>query len=163
MAAFQKAGAVGEEHKKLEAFTGSFNAKIKMWADSKAQPEESTGSAEAKMVLGGRYLEHRFQGTLAGQAFSGVAYTGYDNAKKVYVGVWMDDLSTDLHYTNGKWDATGTVLQSAGKVEDPITGKPKSVRTQARKMEGGQHIWEMWEPDAAGTYFKSMEVTYSRK
>src|SRR5512132_4066810 len=72
MEMMMKAATPGEQHKKLDAFAGTFDAKLKMWMDPSKPPEESTGTAESKWVLGNRYLEQHYEGSFMGQPFSGL-------------------------------------------------------------------------------------------
>jgi len=72
----------GAEHKALEQFVGTWDTSVKMWMAPGAQPQESTGTAENKMTLGGRFLEQHYEGTMMGQPFTGMGYTGYDLYKK---------------------------------------------------------------------------------
>src|SRR5947209_5397445 len=94
MEAMMRAGTPGDAHKKLAAMAGTYEAKVKMWMDPKTPPAESTGTAVMEMVLGGRWLQERFDGSMMGQPFSGIGYTGYDNIRQMYVGTWMDTVST---------------------------------------------------------------------
>lgn len=73
-----KLATPGEGHKKLDVLVGSWNAKSSMWGDPSKPPEVSEGTSEHTWVLGGRYVEQRFEGTFMGMPFSGIGYTGYD-------------------------------------------------------------------------------------
>ena len=48
------------------------------------------------MILGGRYLEQRYEGTMMGQPFSGIGVTGFDNYKKKFVSTWVDSMGTAI-------------------------------------------------------------------
>src|SRR3989442_393914 len=45
----------GPEHKALEQFVGTWDTTAKMWMAPGAPPQETTGTAENKMTLGGRF------------------------------------------------------------------------------------------------------------
>ena len=157
-----KASTPGEQHKKLDAFAGTFDAKLKMWMDPSKPPEESTGKAESKWVLGNRYLEQRYEGTFMGQPFSGLGYTGYDNVGKKYFMTWMDTASTGAMEMTGKWDAAGKVMTFTGTVLDPMTGKPSKITEKVTVADNDHHMFEMWGPDPTGKNYKMMEVHYTR-
>jgi hypothetical protein len=61
MAAMMRAGTPGDAHRKLDAFVGTWNAKLKMWMDPAAPAEESTGVMTNAWTLDGRYLEQKFR------------------------------------------------------------------------------------------------------
>src|SRR5438034_10300694 len=81
MEAWAKVAAPGEAHRWLEPVVGTWDAKITMWMAPGAPPQESTGTSENKWVLGGRFVEQRYEGKCMGQPFSGLGYTGHDNFK----------------------------------------------------------------------------------
>ncbi len=107
MEAMAKYSTPGPEHKALEQFVGTWDATVKMWMTPGAPPQESTGTAENKMALGGRYLEQHYDGKFMDQPFTGVGYTGYDLYKKQYVGTWMDTMGTTIMNSTGTADPSG--------------------------------------------------------
>ncbi len=161
MEAMQKAATPGDAHKKLDPLVGTFEAKVIMWIDPSKPPQESTGTAERKWVLGNRYVEEQFEGTFMGQPFSGMGYTGYDNVKKKYVSTWMDTAGTGIMMTTGAAEKSGAMKMS-GTVDDPITGKPQKV-TMKMNADADRQVLEMWGPAPNGKPYKMMEITYTRK
>src|SRR5262245_31487326 len=78
MAAWAKHATPGPEQKKLDPWVGSWTFTIKMWMDPDAPPTESTGTAERKWELDGRFLRDDTKGEFSGMPFVGIGYTGYD-------------------------------------------------------------------------------------
>jgi hypothetical protein len=161
MEMMQKAATPGDAHKKLEPFVGSFDAKVKMWMDPSQPPQESTGTAENKWVLGSRWVEMQYQGTFMGQPFSGIGYTGYDNVTKKYVGTWMDTASTGVMTSSGSM--TGKVMTSTASMSDPMTGKMSKASEKFTVVDNDHHTMEMWAPGPDGKNVKVMEIQYTRK
>lgn len=161
MDAWMKVATPGEGHKWLEPVVGTWDAKITMWMAPGAPPQESTGSSENKWVLGGRFVEQRYEGSFMGQPFSGLGYTGYDNYKKKYIGTWMDTMGTMIMVSQG--DAAGKTLSMASTIDDILTGKATAVKSEVKILAPDHHVMEMWGPDPAGKQFKSMEIHYTRK
>jgi hypothetical protein len=90
MEMMMKLATPGEGHRKLEVLVGNWNAKNTMWMDPSKEPTVSEGVSEHKWVLGGRFLEQRFEGKFMNMPFSGLGYTGYDNYKKsMWVFGWI--------------------------------------------------------------------------
>jgi hypothetical protein len=158
-----KLATPGAGHKKLDAFVGSWTAKSTMWMDPSKPPATSEGTSELKWVLGGRFLEQRFEGKFMDAPFSGLGYTGYDNYKKTYVSTWMDTLGTLTLYMTGNFDKAGKVLTSTGKMADPTTGKTVTYTTKITLAGADEMVWEMWNPGPDGKEYKSVEVRYTRK
>lgn len=162
MEAMIKAMTPGEAHKVLNGFAGNWDAKVTMWMAPGAEPLTSAGSAEAKWVLGGRYLEQRFQGSMMGQPFEGIAYTGYDNVLKEYWGTWIDSMSTGLMTSRGR-TTDGKTFTFDATMSDPMTGKETKATEKIILHSADHHVFEMWMAGPDGKDFKTMEIAYSRK
>ena len=163
MEAWMQVATPGAGHKALEPVVGTWDAKITMWMAPGAPPQESTGTSESMWVLDGRFVEQRYEGNFMGQPFSGVGYTGYDNYKKKYVGTWMDTMGTMIMVSQGDADSTGKTLSMTSTIDDIITGKPASIKSEIKIMGPDHHLMEMWGPDPTGKQFKTMEIHYTRK
>ena len=96
MKAWMAFATPGAPHKALEMTAGSWDVKTKMWMAPGAPPQETAGTSENKMILGGRYLEQRYEGAMMGQPFSGIGVTGFDNYKKKFVSTWIDSMGTGI-------------------------------------------------------------------
>ena len=162
MEAMMKAGTPGDAHKKLEPMVGTFDVKVKMWMDPSKPPEETTGKAENRWVLGNRYVQQSFEGTAMGQPFSGMGFMGYDNITKEYTGTWVDSMSTATMNSTGKLDATGKVMTLTAMVNDPVTGKACKITEKVTVADNDRYMMEMWGPDPSGKNYKMMEIAYVR-
>lgn len=153
----------GEPHARLAKLAGSWSVKTKSWMDPAQPPEETTGTCEFRMVLGGRYLEQRFEGTAMGQPFSGIGYTGFDNVKKKYEAYWIDSMGTGMLVLAGTRDKTGKKTVYTGSMVDPTNGKKVALRTVDTEVDDDTLLFEMWMSGPDGKMAKSMEMTYTRK
>jgi hypothetical protein len=155
--------APSEAHKTLEVMAGTWMTKVKMWMDPAAPPQESEGTSENRMVLGGRWLEQRYEGTFMGGPFSGLGLTGYDNYKKQYVGMWMDTASTSSMTTTGTASADGKSMTFVGSMDDPMTGGKTEMKEVVTIVDADHHNFEMWMSGPDGKMHKAMEIQYVRK
>ena len=163
MEAYQKAGTPGDPHRALEHFVGTWDTVIRFWPAPGAPPEKSAGTSESRWILGGRYLEQRFEGTAMGMPFEGRGYTGFDNIRNRYFGTWMDSMSTGMMTTTGVAEEGGKVWKFTGTMDDPLSGKAQPVEEVVRLEGPDKHVMEMWSPGPDGKMFKSMEIVYTRK
>lgn len=163
MEAWAKYAAPGDPHKMLAGAEGSWTAKVKQWMAPGAPPTESDGTAEMKMVLGGRYLQQTFSGTMMGQPYSGMGYTGYDNYEKKYVETWMDSMGTAILSMSGKMDAAGKTMTSWGTMDDIMTGKKMKLKATWTMDDADHSTFMMWGTGPDGKMAKMMEIAYSRK
>ena len=162
MEAMMKAATPGEAHQKLSPMVGTFDVKIKMWSAPSAPPVESTGKSVSTWVLGNRWVAENFEGTFMGMPFSGIGYTGYDNIQKIYVGTWMESMSTQMMVSKGSADAGGKTMNFTSSMADPMSGKTMPVKEKVTVTDENHHMMEMWSPGPKGKMFKMMEITYTR-
>lgn len=163
MEKWMAAGTPGAPHKALEPLVGTFHVKASMWHAPGAPPEVSEGVSENRWIMGGRYLEQTFKGSMMGMPFEGVGYTGYDNIKKRYWGTWMDSMSTAIMTSNGKTTDGGKTFTFDATMSDAISGKDMKIKEKMVVKSADEHIFEMWGPDKKGKNFKMMELHYTRK
>ena len=90
MELWKKLATPGEPHKLFASLAGSWTTQTKEWMEPGKPPTESTGTAEMKMLLDGRFLYQEYNAQMMGQPFSGIGIDAYDNMSKKYVTAWMD-------------------------------------------------------------------------
>jgi hypothetical protein len=163
MEAMAKYSTPGPEHKALEQFVGTWDTTAKMWMAPGTPPQETTGTAENKMALGGRFLEQHYEGKFMDQPFTGMGYTGYDLYKKQYVGNWMDSMGTSIMNSTGTADPSGKTMTFTGTMDDPMAKKTLPFKEVIKVVDNDHHVFEMWSPGPGGKMFKMMEITYTRK
>ena len=163
MELWQKMSTPGEGHKKLDPLVGSWTTKNTTWMEPGKPPEVTTGTSEQKWVLGGRYLEQRFEGTMMGQPFSGLGYTGFDNFTRKYEGTWMDTTGTAILFTKGTFDNSGKVLTATGQMNDIVTKKPMMLRYKTTIVSADEFLFELFSPGPDGKQARMMEIRYTRK
>jgi len=160
---WMKIATPGQPHKMLERLAGSYTVAVTQWEQPGAPPSKSTGSSESRMVLGGRFVHDSFKGELMGMPFEGIGYTGYDNYKKTYVSVWMDNFGTMMMTMKGTCDAAGTTCDFKGDMDDIMTKKTVTMRSVTKVVDARTHTFEMYYPGPDGKEFKMMEMVYTRK
>jgi hypothetical protein len=163
MKAYEAAAAPGQAHAMLAKSAGRWNATVKSWHDPAGEPMVSTGTEDAEMIFGGRYLKSHFKGSMMGQAYEGMGTMGYDNGKKKYVGTWFDSMGTGIMSYEGDYDAQKKELVCLGSYVDPVMGMESKVRLVTRFVSDDEHVFEFWGPDpASGKQLKWMEIAYKR-
>lgn len=162
MDAMMKAATPGEAHKKLNAMAGTFDVKVKSWMEPGAPAMEWTGKSVNEWVLGGRWLQQRFDGTFMNMPFSGIGYTGYDNIRQMYVGTWMDSMSTSVMTSSGSVPEGGKTWSFSGMMMDPMSREAVNVDEKITVTDNDHHVLEMYGPGPDGMNFKMMEISYTR-
>jgi len=158
-----EAGAPGAAHQLLEPLVGDWNAEVKMWLAPDAPPTITKATAKNTWALNGRFVRQEFKGEFMNQPFTGLSFTGYDNIRRKYSTVWIDDMSTAIVTMEGNADAAGKVITFEGTYSCAMTGEPHKAGKQiCRVLSHNTHVFEMHDP-ALGENAKTMEITYTRK
>jgi Protein of unknown function (DUF1579) len=169
MATMLELAKPGENHKILEATTGTWTYKVKWWMRPDAPPMESTGTTTTKSVMDGRYFisEHSGKMSMPGPdgkvmdaGFQGMATEGYDNAKKKFVASWIDNMGTGIMSMEGTYDPGTKTLTYVGE-EEPMPGMKFAVRQSVTYSDKDHHKMEFYEVHG-GKEIKMMEIEYAR-
>jgi len=163
MKAWMEAATPGAAHKVLEGYIGTWNVHTKMWMQPGAPPMESDGTSVAKWILGNRYVEMTVESVMMGQPFEGRAITGYDNIKKTYQSIWVDNMGTSITLSSGSASDDGKTLTFKAKMDDAMTGeKDKDFKFIDRFVSKDEIVAEIHDL-SRGKDSKMMEMTYKRK
>lgn len=162
MEAYEKAATPGQAHAKLADHAGTWNATVKMWMEPGGEPMVTEGSFEREMILGGRVLEERYEGTFMGETFTGHGQTGYDNVRGKFWATWADSMSTGPMISWGEWDEEiGGVVYRA-ESSNPMTGEVSKSKIVVTHPEEGKEVMTMYELHD-GQEVKTMEITSVRQ
>ncbi len=162
MKAWQDYMTPGDVHKMIAKSDGKWNADVSTWMKPDAAPEKSTGVCEIRMILGGRYQQANFKGTMMGKPWEGLSLMGYDNAKKTFMSSWIDNMGTGLMYTEGTWDDATKSITSKGKIVDPMTGKDIDIREVHKFVDDNNQTIETYST-TDGKEMKTMEIKFTRQ
>jgi len=162
MQAWLEASKPGPQHKHLEQFAGTWDVSMTYWPAPGAPPMSSKGTAEHKMIMGGRYLHQAVKAEMMGMPFEGLGTWGYDNLKKEHVASWLDSMSTGIMLSKGTADSAGKVFTFTGEYLDP-QGQTRKVKEILRIQDANKLVAEMYDIGPDGKEFKNMEMTYTRK
>lgn len=157
----EAAGTPGAAHKALEPLVGNWTAEVKSWITPGAPPTVSQATAKSTWVMNGRFVQQEFTGDFMGKPFRGVGLTGYDDTKKKYSNVWIDDMHTSMFTSEGEGE--NNVITLEGGYDCPITDRKDLPMKQVLLIVSqDKHVFEMHDP-TKGSDSKTMEITYTRK
>jgi hypothetical protein len=162
MEVWMKYATPGEGHKFLEKQAGEWDVVSKMWEKPGQEPTVTKGPAIGKMIMGGRYLEMSYSGTMMGQPFEGRSIYAYDNHLKKYLSVWIDNFGTVIMVSTGILDSSGKALTEWAEVDNIFTGDKEKAKTVITLVNDDMFLMEMYMQGPEGE-FKSLEVTHIRK
>jgi hypothetical protein len=162
MEAYKKAAMPGEPHKLFATLAGSWTTTTKEWMEPGKPPTESTGTAEMKMLLDGRFLYQEYNGQMMGHPFSGVGIDAYDNMTKKYVTTWMDSMGTGIFIMEGTAGPDGKTITLKGSHPEP-GGGTMTHRAVWKIVDNNNQLFEMYGEHHGEKETKFLEITYTRK
>ena len=162
MEMYQKLATPGEPHKLFASLAGSWTTKTKEWMEPGKPATESTGTAEMKMLLDGRFLQQEFTSQMMGQPFSGIGIDGYDNLRKRYVTTWIDTMGTGIFQMEGTASADGKTITLKGRHDEPGGGQ-MTHRAVWKIVDGNTQTFDMYGTHKHGKEMKMLEIAYTRK
>ena len=162
MEVYMKLAAPGEPHKLFAGLAGSWTTQTKEWMEPGKPPTEATGSADLKMLLGGRFLQQEYNSTMMGQPYTGMGITAYDNLRKKYVSTWIDSMGTGIFTMEGTASADGKTITLKGQHAEPGGGQMMH-RAVWKIVDDHTQTFDMYGAHGHGKETKMMEIVYTRK
>ncbi|MBS1564355.1 MAG: DUF1579 domain-containing protein [Bacteroidetes bacterium] len=152
----------GTIHQMMAKSAGKWVGKVSMWMAPDGQPTTSDVQTEQEMILGGRYLRSHNTGNMMGMPFEGIGVTAYDNAKKIFINTWIDNMGTGIITLQGPWNDRTKSIEFTGTMVDPTNGKDTPIRQVVKFVNDNNQVIEMYAV-MNGKEFKTMELNLTRK
>lgn len=104
----------------LQSFTGQWEGPTKTWFEPGNLGDESPWQGKIETVLGNRYLQYDYTGSLQGEGFEGKAIIGYNGMTKRFEMAWIDSFhqSTGIMHCKGHEIANGITLLGSYRAFD---------------------------------------------
>jgi hypothetical protein len=143
----------GPEHEVLKKLVGTWDLTMK------GGGMESKGTVTYKLDLGGLWLVSTLESDFGGMKFSGRGLDTYDVAKKKYVSVWADSMTTSPMVMEGTWDKEKKSMTMTG--EGPgMDGKPTKFKSVSEMVDDDTMNFRMYMGDEKEPGFT---IQYKRK
>jgi uncharacterized protein DUF1579 len=149
-------------HKMMAEENGTWNCDMTFWMEPNGKPEKATSTAQIKMVLGGRYQESNYSGTMMGQPFEGKSTLAYNNASKEYTTTFIDNMGTGMMVATGKYNESNKSIEFKGDMVNPVNGKKTPYREIYTIVDPKTRKMEMFDVKN-GEEYKSMEIVMKKK
>ena len=150
-------------HKMMAKSVGEWTTHMEMWSAPGAGSMKSDGVCKSEMILGGRYMQSKYSGTVMGQPFDGISTDGFDNAKQVYVNTWVDNMGTGIMHAEGKYDDATKTVNYVGTMFDPIQNMDVTYRQTMKMIDDKHMVMEMYNISKDNKEYKSLHVEYVKK
>lgn len=162
MKAYQEFMTPGPMHKWMAKFNGTWEADITSYMNP-ASPDKSKATNVTTTIMNGLYQVGDYTGNMMGMPFQGHSIMGYDNAKKIFVNTWIDNMGSGIIYMTGKYDEATKTLHLKGKQTNPMNGTDVDIREEMKFIDDNNYILVMYGSGTDGKEIKFMEGTFKRK
>ncbi|PAM92813.1 hypothetical protein B4N84_22045 [Flavobacterium sp. IR1] len=152
----------GEAHQLMADETGNWNCDMTFWREPNGKPEKEKAEVTIKMILGNRYQESNFKGTISGQPFEGKGTLAFNNTSKEYTTTFIDNMGTGMMVANGKLDDRTKSIEFKGVIINPVDGKKTPYREIYTIVDPKTRKMEMFDVQN-GEEYKSMEIILKKK
>ncbi len=98
-----------QEHAWLHKFTGEWTTQIET-SMAPDQPTMQCSGTLSSRQIGGFWVLNEMKGDMGGSPMVGIQTIGYDEAKKKYVGTWVDSMTAFMWKYEGSVDPAGQTL-----------------------------------------------------
>jgi len=146
----------GPEHEKLKLAEGTWDVTFS------AKGNEYKGKATFKIGLNGLWLLEHFTADFDGMPFEGRGATSYDPAKKKYVDVWIDSMSTRPMVSEGTYDDATKTITMNGNMPLP-DGKEMKVTMTTVLKDADTKVFTMNGAGPDGKQIEMFQITYKRQ
>ncbi len=158
------AATPGKPHEIFKKFDGEWTTTTKVWMGGPGKkPMETKGAAVYKTIMGGRFLHQDASGTFMGGPMKGIGIMGYDNFKKLYTMVWVDNQGTAMYFAKGTRKPGSKEIHLFGTMDEPTLDMVgRTVRYSVTLVNDDKHVFASYDL-AVGLDYKVFEITYTRK
>ncbi|HUL76483.1 MAG TPA: DUF1579 domain-containing protein [Vicinamibacteria bacterium] len=148
----------GPEHEILKKDVGTWDATVESFMAPGAPASVSKGT-ETVSMMGGFWQLSEFKSEMMGQPFEGRGTTGYDPAKKKYVGTWVDTMTPSYYTVEATYDAAKKTMSTVMEGPDP-TGQVTKTKAVTEWKDADNRVFTMYGPDGQTV---AMRITYKRR
>jgi hypothetical protein len=148
-----------QEHAQLQKGVGEWEGTLTMSAPG--VPAEPMPCRETVTGIGAFWTVSTFTCDFGGMPFIGSGSMGYDTERKLYVGTWIDAMTTRLTVMEGKMDPAKKALVMKYEGPEPMTGKivPHRIETVHEGADAYTSTFFMGEGEGQ----KHMVIAMKRK
>jgi hypothetical protein len=163
MARMEALAKPGPQHAELAKMVGTWDHAYKMRFGPDQPWQDSTGTGEATLLLGGRFLQEKISMKMPGMEgmppVEGLSILGYSNYKQEWNSFWTDSWSTWWVTSAGKDDGKGT-SNFKGTMIDFAGERP--FRMVIKHISANEHTGEMYDTMPDGKEWLCMTM-HSKK
>lgn len=159
MQALAEQAQPGPAHAELMKRAGDYTTTETYYAPG-VEPQQFTGTAKLKNILGGRFLEEENSGDSLGQPYAGLRLYGYNNGTKQYEAIWIYNGSTAFLVLDGTTEDNGKTVRYTGAFLGPSGGR--QILRVTITQQDADHFAVKLLGEGPNNATSTLETTYTR-
>lgn len=136
-----------EVHTLLSEYTGSFKMEITMSMGTGKEPTIITVNSEHKMLLGGRFLEMKQEGSMMGMDYQSIMTIGFNNIDKKMSLTTITNMGTGTLSLFGEWDEKAKTANLLGQLTNPVSKDIIKVRQTVTFIDDNTILIESYDTE----------------
>ncbi len=156
-----------EKNLALAKLSGEWHYKLAYWVVPGVEPKWTKGVFRNDMTLDGRFLSLSFVGELDvggnDAMVKGQGLNGYDNVKKAFTSVWVDNLTTSQMKGAAKYDPKTKAINETGSFTNPLKGSESRFRSELQFIGDDDYKRTIFTVNKSGKETKLMEFDCSKR
>ena len=147
----------------LQSFAGQWEGSTKTWFEPGNLGDESPWQGKIESILGNRYLQYSYVGSMQGEGFEGIALVGYNGMTEQFEMVWIDSFhqSTGIMHCKGHETAAGITLLGSYRAFD--NSDDWGWRTDFDLLDANHLTIRAYNIDPEGNKSLALETVYTRQ
>ncbi len=115
-------------HILLAEYAGDFKMEITMSMGEGKEPSIVTVESEHIMLLGGRFLEMKQEGTMMGMEYKSILTIGFNNTDKKFALTTITNMGTGTLSLFGEWDEESKSATLFGELTNPVSKNTINIK-----------------------------------
>jgi len=149
------------EHARLAALSGTWDVEITFWLKPGGPGLTSKGTSTIRTLFNGLFIEEKIEGTLNGQPFTTLAWTGFNTFTHQYEATRIASTNTIRIAESGGYDEkTG---QFELKADYPFAGETWHQRTVIQATSADAMVAASYLSFGQVAEWKGVEIKYTRR
>jgi hypothetical protein len=142
----------------FEKDVGLWDAEVEIHPGPGAPSLKMKAVSENRRIAGGRWLIVDYK---ADTGFEGHGVYGWDDARGIYVGTWVDSMQTAIARSEGSWDPATRTMSFVTEISHQ--GRVLRYREVTQTIEDGVQVYRNLVPATDGGEFEMIRATYRRR